>query len=604
MTLSARDRTFTFIGILLALFLGALDQTIVSTALPRITEDLNGLSRYAWVATAYLLASTVLVPIYGKLADMISRRTIELWAIGLFLTGSALCGLAGEFGPLPILGDGMNQLIIFRAVQGLGGAGLFAMAFIIIADLFPPAVRGRYQGFVGAVFGVASVLGPVVGGFLTDYGGSIIPGVAGWRWVFYVNIPFGALALWFIISRMPPLEPQGEAGRLDYLSALFLVLGLTPFVLALQLETTLTVRLILYAVAAVSLLLFVLRSLRSKNPILDLSLFRNRVFSTANVALFFMGAAFLCITIFLPLFMVNVLGVSATQAGASLIPLSLGVVFGSVISGQLVSRFGHYKRLMLLGGVVLVVGTFLLSSMSVDIPYWKVTLYMVVCGLGLGPAMPLYTLAIQNAVDVRRIGQATSASQFFRQIGGTIGAALMGTVLATTLAGAFSSTTTQQANGGVPAANVGSAENAGSEGLGQGGVAEIEAGIRQTFDAQYALIEQVVRTGDEDALQQLQSNPQIPQEYKARLGQAALLSRMPKAAQDRMLAGVRTELDTQADTTVADVTQRVREAFTKAVTRIYFYATFIVVLGVLATLLIPELELRKTNAPAPASAAH
>ena len=179
MNLSVRDRNFTLIGILLALFLGALDQTIVSTALPKIVEDLQGLQRYDWVATSYLLASTVLVPIYGKLADMYSRKTIELWAIGVFLLGSFLCGLAGEFGSLPLLGDGMNQLIAFRAIQGLGGAGLFAMAFIIIADLYPPAERGKYQGFVGAVFGIASVLGPVVGGFLADHGSGIIPGIAG-----------------------------------------------------------------------------------------------------------------------------------------------------------------------------------------------------------------------------------------------------------------------------------------------------------------------------------------------------------------------------------------------------------------------------------------
>lgn len=594
MTLSDRDRTFTFIGILLALFLGALDQTIVATALPKIVEDLNGLSRYAWVATAYLLASTVLVPIYGKLADMVSRKTIELWAIGLFLSGSALCGLAGEFGPLPLLGDGMNQLIIFRAVQGLGGAGLFAMAFIIIADLFPPAVRGKYQGFVGAVFGVSSVLGPVVGGFLTDYGGNIIPGIAGWRWVFYVNLPFGALALWFILTRMPALKPQETGGKLDYLSALLLLLGLTPFVLALQLETTLTIKLILYAVAALSLLLFVVRSLRSDNPILDLSLFRNRVFSTANIALFFMGAAFLCITIFLPLFMVNVIGVSATQAGASLIPLSLGVVFGSVVSGQLVSRFGHYRRLMLFGAVILIIGTYLLSSMSSDIPYWKVTLYMVVCGLGLGPAMPLYTLAIQNAVDVKKIGQATSASQFFRQIGGTVGAALMGTVLATTLAGAFSET----------AGAVAPTQATRTEGAMQGGIEAIESGIRQSFAEQYALIERVVREGDREALETLQNNPQIPQDYKARLPGALALSRLPEAAQNRMLAGVERDLDAQADTTVAAVTRTVKEAFTEAVTRIYRYAMFIVILGTLATLLIPELELRKSNAPASAPAAH
>lgn len=596
MTLSPRDRIFTFIGILLALFLGALDQTIVSTALPRIVEDLDGLNRYAWVATAYLLASTVLVPIYGKLADMISRKTIELWAIGLFLTGSALCGLAGEFGPLPILGDGMNQLIIFRAVQGLGGAGLFAMAFIIIADLFPPAVRGRYQGFVGAVFGVSSVLGPVVGGFLTDYGSNIIPGIAGWRWVFYVNIPFGALALWFIITRMPPLKPQDTSGRLDYLSAALLVVGLTPFVLALQLEASLTVKLILYGIAVVALLLFVLRSLRSDSPILDLSLFKNRVFSTANIALFFMGAAFLCITIFLPLFMVNVIGVSATQAGASLIPLSLGVVFGSVVSGQLVSRFGHYKRFMLFGALVLIVGTFLLSSMSVDTPYWQVTLFMVVCGLGLGPAMPLYTLAIQNAVDVRRIGQATSASQFFRQIGGTIGAALMGTVLATTLSSAFSEMGSSGAGLTSPTVSI--------EGAAQGGVQEISASIREAFEAQYALVERVVREGDRQALEQLQSNPQIPEEYKARLPAALALSQLPETAQNRMLTGLRTELTAQADATVTQVTGTVREAFTDAITHIYRYAMIIVIIGTLATAFIPELELRKTNAPAQAPVAH
>ena len=184
MTLSDRDKTLTLVGILLALFLGALDQTIVSTALPKIVEDLKGLDRFAWVATSYLLASTVLVPVYGKLADMYSRKSIELVAIGLFLAGSFLCGLAGEFGTLPILGDGMTQLIIFRALQGLGGAGLFSLAFIIIADLYPPSVRGRYQGFVGATFGIASVVGPWVGGLLTDFGGNIIPGIEGWRWVF------------------------------------------------------------------------------------------------------------------------------------------------------------------------------------------------------------------------------------------------------------------------------------------------------------------------------------------------------------------------------------------------------------------------------------
>ena len=600
MTLSPRDKTLTLIGIMLALFLGALDQTIVSTALPKIVEDLQGLDRYAWVATAYLLASTVLVPIYGKLADMYSRKTIELFAVGLFLLGSFLCGLSGEFGTLPLLGDGMNQLIIFRAIQGLGGAGLFAMAFIIIADLYPPSVRGKYQGIVGATFGVASVLGPVIGGFLTDYGGNIVPGIAGWRWVFYVNVPFGALALWFIITRMPPLQPEGEKGRLDLLSAALLVAGLVPLVLGLQLDKTSypwlsTTTLALFGGAALALSLFVLRSLRSPNPILDMSLFKNRVFSISNLALFFIGGAFLSILIFLPLFMVNVVGVSATQAGTSLIPLSLGLVVGSVVAGQLVSRWGHYKYFMLGGGALLFVGALLLSMMSAETTYLRVTLYMVICGLGLGPSFPLYTLAIQNAVDFRKIGQATSASQFFRQIGGTVGAALMGAVLTAGLATAFNDANSSGV-GGTPAANV------GGELSSRGGLAEVGSTVRAGFDRQYRLIEQVVREGDQTALTQLEANPQLPAAFKTRLQEAAALSNAPKAAQDRALGGIRSQLDTQAEQTVTQVTRTVRVAFADAITDIYFYAAILVVLGWLTTLFIPELKLRTSNAPVPQAA--
>ncbi len=601
MELSNRDKMLTLTGLMLALFLGALDQTIVSTALPRIVEDLNGLDRYAWVATAYLLASTVLVPIYGKLADMYSRKAIELWAVGTFLFGSFLCGLAGEFGTLPLLGDGMNQLIIFRAVQGLGGAGLFAMAFIIIADLFPPAVRGKYQGFVGAVFGVASVLGPVIGGFLTDYGGSIIPGIAGWRWVFYVNVPFGALALWFIITRMPPLQPQGEKGRLDLSSAALLIAGLVPLILGLQLDKTAypwlsTTTLALLGGSALALVLFVVRSLRSPNPILDIRLFNNRVFSTSNLALFFIGGAFLSILIFLPLFMVNVVGVSATQAGTSLIPLSLGLVVGSVVAGQLVSRIGHYKYFMLGGGALLFVGAWLLATMSADTTYLRVTFYMVICGLGLGPSFPLYTLAIQNAVDIRKLGQATSASQFFRQIGGTVGAALMGTVLATGLTAAFSSVNTPGTAGGAPTAGVSSEPSSG-------GLSEIGSTVRAGFDEQYTLIERVVRQGDPQALAQLEANPQIPAEFRTRLEGVAALANAPKVAQDRVLGEIRTQLDMQADETVTQVTRTVKVAFADAITNIYFYATILVALGWLTTLFVPEVKLRTSNAPA-AQAAH
>src|SRR5690606_9168798 len=277
-----------------------------------------------------------------------------------------------------------------------------------------PAERGRYQGIVSSVFGLASVLGPLLGGFLTDNATGFIPGVAGWRWVFYVNVPFGALAVWFIATRMPPLRPQGERRRLDLVAVALLVGGLVPLTTALQLDrgeypwdAPLTIGML--GGGALLLALFVWRSLGSPNPILDLNLFRNRVFRSANSAVFFHGAAFLSTAAFLPLFLVNVLGVSATGAGLALIPLSLGVVFGSLVSGQLVSRIGRYRAIMLSGTALLAVGVFLLSRMGPDVTIGRVTLYMVIVGLGMGPAGPLYALAVQNALDVRRMGQATSA---------------------------------------------------------------------------------------------------------------------------------------------------------------------------------------------------
>ncbi|WP_240410493.1 MDR family MFS transporter [Hymenobacter oligotrophus] len=520
--LTHRDRMLTLAGVLIAMFLGALDQTIVSTALPRIVADLQGLERFTWVATAYLAASTALVPIYGKLADTFPRRNIEIVAVSVFLLGSALCGLAGEFGPLPLLGDGMSQLIFFRVVQGFGGAGLFALAFIIIADLFPPAERGRYQGYVGAVFGISSVLGPFLGGLLTDLGDNLLPGVAGWRLVFYVNLPLGAVALWFILKNMPKLPPTGASTRLDISAALLLIGGVGGLIVALQLNkatypwasaTTLG----LLGAASLLLATFVLRSVRSEHPILDFGLFGNPVFRSANAALFLLGGTFLSIIIFEPLFMVNVLGTSATRAGMSLIPLSLGVVTGSNVAGQMVSRRGgQYKRWMLAGGALLLVGLWLMTTLSASTTYWQVLLYVFVCGVGVGPSMPLYTLAVQNATEPRLIGQATSASQFFRQIGGVVAAALLGTVLTLQLA--------------------------------------------QTLPTQAAATS---RTSPKQVV--VSEGPALPAVAAPAGGQLA---------------------------------PEVRKAFVVAINNIYRITMGLVVLGLGATLLIPELPLRKTNAPA------
>ncbi|MBC8084793.1 MAG: MFS transporter, partial [Hymenobacter sp.] len=339
-------------------------------------------------------------------------------------------------------GDGMNQLIVFRALQGVGGAGLFSLTFVLIADLFPSAERGRYQGLVGAVFGLASVLGPFLGGLLTDSGLDWLPGVAGWRLVFYVNLPVGAVALWLIMSRMPALRPASRPSPFDYSTASLLVGGLLPLVLALQLDKTShgwgsPLTLTLLGCATGLLTWFVYRSRRSSNPVLDLHLFRNPVFRTANAAQFLLGGAFLAVILFEPLFMVRVSGASATRAGVSLVPLSVGIALSSVLSGKLLAAGrGTIRTWLLAGGGVLSVGVALLATMPPDIGFASVLGYMLLCGLGFGPGFPLYPLAVQTAVEPRQLGQATSASQFFRQLGGVVATAVLGSVLNSRLASA------------------------------------------------------------------------------------------------------------------------------------------------------------------------
>jgi len=546
-----------YISILLALFLAALDQTIVATALPSMIEDLAGVERYAWVATSYLLASTSLALVYGKFADTYSRKIVTLCAIALFLVGSMLCGLAGEFGDLPVIGDGMSQLVLFRGIQGAGGGGIFAMTFTVIADLFTPAERGKYQGFVGAVFGIASVLGPLIGGLLTDHAGGLIPGIEGWRWVFYVNVPVGGLVLWVIIRRMPRLDPPKGAIKPDLIGAALLLGGLIPATLALQIdkrsypwlpwldanttlwswESWLTICLIV--TGCLLLASFVRRSRVVPGPILEMRLFADPVFRRANASTFFFGASLMSVSLFLPLFLVNVLGVSATEAGAALIPFSLGIVFSATLAGQIVNRVG-YRPQIVLGSLVFISATILLATMGPEVPYSRVAIFTVMCGLGVGPAMPLFTLAIQNAADVRFIGQVTSASLFFRQTGATVGAALMGTLLGTTLWVAFSSIDmpTEVTDRGIVA----------EEFVSNGG-AELPDLVRATYES-IAATEPVT--------------------------EAALI----------MAEGERV---------AEEVTEAVRAAFALATSRIYWLATIITALGGILAIRIPELPLRTTH---------
>lgn len=570
--LASPERRYTLAGVLLALFLGALDQTIVATALPRIVADLQGLDRYAWIVTIYLLTFTVATPIYGKLADLYSRKAIELAAIGIFLGGSFLCGLAGEFGPLPLLGDGMNQLIVFRALQGLGGGGLFSLAFIIIADLFPPAERGRYQGFVGAVFALASVLGPFIGGVLTDHGDMLMPGIEGWRWVFYVNLPFGLLALGFIWSKMPTLQPPATHRVLDWNSTLLFSGALAALVLALQLDKqahpwNAPETIGLFLLAALLLVLFVRQARRSPSPILDLGLFRERVFTTSVLALLFMGAAFLNIVLFAPLFLINVAGVSATVAGLSMVPFSLGVATGSTVSGQLVSHFGHYRCFMLGGELLVLVAVGLLTTLTPETPPGLVALYLALCGLGLGPTMPLFPLAIQNAVDVRRLGQATSAAMLARQIGGVVGTAVMGTVLAASLAAYVPQEATAQL------------------GFQEGQRGGLEA-IQARFDSLAVQIETALAAHDDGRLERTLQAAPLPPTVKARLQEAA----HREASTEALQALVQREIDQARE----QVLQQLRRAFAEAIGRIYRYVLVLVLAGLIATWFVPELPLRRS----------
>lgn len=421
--LSLQTKWIVLIGVLTGLFLAALDQTIVATALPAIIADLRGIDLLAWVSTGYLVASTTTVPIYGKLSDLYGRRTIVLLGIAIFLTGSALCGIAKN----------MIQLISFRVLQGAGAAALTSSAFAVIADLFVPADRPRYQGLFGGIFALASVLGPYLGGLLTDH--------LSWRWVFYVNVPVGVIAVAFIAARMPRLD-SGLRGTVDWAGTALLISAVVPLLLGLTLDKRVypwSSALVLgaFVVAGIAAVLLVLVESRAASPIIALELFRNRTFTVVSIVSMLVGASFFAAIFFLSIFMVRVVGVSATAAGTTLIPLTFAVVAGAFASSLIVQRRGRYRRVIVGGFALAIVGFILLAMLNVTATRWDVTWRMIVLGAGLGPAMPLLNLAVQNAVPHEQVGVATASRQFFLQIGSAIGIATFGLILSTVMTARF-----------------------------------------------------------------------------------------------------------------------------------------------------------------------
>ena len=408
-----------FGALLLVLLLASLDQTIVSTALPTIVGDLGGLSHLSWVVTAYLLASTVSGPLYGKLGDLYGRKIVLQVAIVLFLIGSALCGQS----------QSMTELIAFRALQGLGGGGLLVTAMAAIGDIIPPRDRGRYQGLFGAVFGVATVIGPLLGGFFVDN--------LTWRWIFYVNLPLGLIALAVIAVAFQP-RTQHVHHRIDYLGAAVLSAGLSAIVLFTSLGGTsyswgspLMIALIVIGVAM--LILFPFVEHRASEPILPNALFRNRIFVVASAVGFIIGLALFGAVTFLPLYLQVVKGHSPTVSGLLITPMMAGLLVTSILSGNLISRYGHYRPFPIAGTAIATIGLFLLSQIGVATSTGYVAVGMVVLGLGLGMTMQVLVLAVQNAVDYRYLGVATSGSTLFRQIGGSIGVSAFGAIFSNNL---------------------------------------------------------------------------------------------------------------------------------------------------------------------------
>jgi EmrB/QacA subfamily drug resistance transporter len=416
---------WTMVGLLLSVLLAALDQTIVGTAEPRIIASLSGFNRYAWVASAYLLTSTLAVPIFAKLSDMYGRKWFFLGGSAGFVATSALCGAAGTVRFVPL--DGMNQMILFRGLQGVAAGMMMGLAFTIIGDIFSPAERGRYQGFFAATWGMASIFGPTLGGWLTDH--------VSWRACFYVNLPVGIVATSAIYSQFPFWRPQGVKRVLDWFGLFTLIGFFVPLLLALTLVTDFgwgSVRVqILLAVAAVMLAAFIYAETKAVEPLLPLSLFRNSVISMSSIAVFVLGMGMFGVIMYFPLFMQGVLGVTATRSGSLLTPMMMGSVAGSIITGQLNLRLASYKPSAVVGSILVAFGLILFARMDASTTPGAVLTAMIIAGLGMGLLMPVYTVAVQNAAPARHMGAATASTTFFRSIGSTLGVAIFGSVLLT-----------------------------------------------------------------------------------------------------------------------------------------------------------------------------
>lgn len=424
-SLPRRQVVLTMAGVMLSMFLSSLDQTVVGTAMPRIISDLGGFSHYTWVTTSYLITSTVVVPIVGNLTDLYGRKLFYIPGLIIFTLASLMCGLSNT----------LTEVIIYRGIQGIGAGVMMANAFTVIADLFPPAERGKYQGLMTGVFGVSSVLGPVLGGFITD--------ALSWHWVFFINVPLGVIITVLFVFFFPNIQPEASNREVDYPGVAILILAVVPLMLALSWggveHPWVSFQIIgMFAFSAAMGLLFLRVESRSKQPVIPLSLFRNRIVAISEVIVFFTAFGMFGSIIFIPLYFQGVLGLSATASGSFMTPMTIGVVVGSLASGQTLSRAGGHYRLQ--GGVgmaITAVGLWMLSRMTAETSFVRAVGNIVVTGIGLGSIMPLYVIAVQNIVPRHLLGTATSSTAFFRSIGASLSLAIFGSVMSNHFASRF-----------------------------------------------------------------------------------------------------------------------------------------------------------------------
>lgn len=414
--ITVRQKIFVMIAVMSSIFLAALDQSIVGTALPRIVEQFNGLSELSWVVTAYLLTSTITIPISGKLSDIFGRRKMILAGILIFVIGSMLTGLSWN----------MGSLIAFRALQGVGGGIIFSSSFAIIGDLFAPAERAKWQGLFGAVFGISSVIGPLLGGFLTDN--------ASWRWCFYINVPIGVVAYMLIYKFLPTIVAKGADKKIDFGGAVLLTGGLGSLLLALSWGGVKypwsSWQIVSLFIAAVVLIAALIKwESKHEDPIIPLSIFKNNIFRVSVIMLFLIGIAMFGAIIYLPLFAQLVQGASATNSGIILLPLVFSLAIASIVSGQIISRIGKYKVLAIIGAFTTTASLFWLSTLTATSNHSETVMRMIPLGIGIGITMPLFNLVVQNAFPQKMLGVASSSSQLFRGIGSVVGVAVMGTYL-------------------------------------------------------------------------------------------------------------------------------------------------------------------------------